>query len=490
MTAGTKIRNLMRLLDASDAPVWAIGPDGKLVYLSAATARWLGLEGEALLNRRAVAGSPVSDDPLDQLAATLSAPPGLRSRGTASLRVQPHRPLAAGQTHRPLAAGQAKPSSFPPQRIEPLDVRFVRIGSQESSFVFAIAGQFDDRTIHEEIANAAIVRAQLDAWRKEHASIATLATAGTSLAARRIRSRLHVAASLRTHLGFFGPPGSAAESIARQIHHTACPREPLVMVDGPLMDPELLDASIIPAVNRLTESPDALATAIVRDLDEMPVEAQRHLANLVERFTHRFRIIGLCSSDGVVLQDSAMGEYDLAPTLTTELPEPRRMIIADLIEKIGGLTISLVPLASRVEDIPLIATGIVDSRYAAGEGRAERVSRAAIDSLVSYPWPNNFAELDAALRHAIRSAPGDHIGAEHLPLAIRSYHPAAKPKTKPCIDLALDHLLEAYEIKLIERALESTGGNRAAAARVLGITRSRLIRRLDVAAKGGTSDDE
>ncbi|EMI16572.1 hydrogenase regulatory protein HydG, partial [Rhodopirellula maiorica SM1] len=255
MTAGTKIRNLMRLLDASDAPVWAIDPAGKLVYLSAATARWLGLDVEQLLQRRAVAGSPVSDDPLDLLAATLSPPPGLNHRGTASLRVQP--------------AGDAK------HRIDPIDVRFVRIGSGSSGLTIAIGGRFNDRVPDEEIADAANVRQQLDAWRKRHAAIATVATAGVSSSAKRMRARIQVAASVRTHLGFFAPAGSNCESIAQRVHQQSAQREPIAIVDGPLMDPELLDASIVPVVNQLANSADAKATVLVRGLDEMPLDAQR-----------------------------------------------------------------------------------------------------------------------------------------------------------------------------------------------------------------------
>ncbi|TWT81760.1 Transcriptional regulatory protein ZraR [Planctomycetes bacterium CA13] len=469
MTAGTKIRNLMRLFDASDAPVWAIGPDGKLVYLSAATAVWLGIDVETLLDRRAVAGSPVSDDPMDQLAATLSAPPGLLARGTASLRVQPHLPSKSG--------------SPAVHRIESLDVRFVRIGQNESTIVFAIGGDFDDRTTNEDLTDAALIRQQLDTWRKRHSSIATIATVGTSLASRRTRSRLQVAASVRSHLGFFGPTGSASESIARHIHHANADREPLVMVDGPLMDPELLDASIVSAINQLTDSPDALATVIVRELDDMPIDAQRHLVHLVDLFDDRFRVIGLCCDKPTILNEALIEERELPHKLSIETDAVPRQLISDLVEMVGALTITLEPLASRVKDIPLLASAILDARRAAGEGRAERIGRAAMDSLVVYPWPSNFDELDAAIRHAIRIAPGDSIGPEHLPLAIRSYHPHAKPQSEKVTTISLDKKLEAYEMKMIESALEATDGNRAAAARALGITRSRLIRRIEAELK-------
>ena len=125
MASGTKIRRLTRLLDDGEAPLWVIGSDGLLVYLSAACTAWLGVDGESLIDRRAIAGAPVSDQPLDRLAASLSPPLGFSRRGTASLKVQPP---AAGD-HRP----------------EPLEVRYVRVGEGDQHLTIGVGGRFDDR---------------------------------------------------------------------------------------------------------------------------------------------------------------------------------------------------------------------------------------------------------------------------------------------------------------------------------------------------------
>ncbi len=234
MAAGTKFRTLARLLDSSDTPLWVIGPAGQLVYLSGGVSTWLGIDAENLVDRRSVAGSPISDDPLDFVAASLSPPPGFSSRGTASLKIQP--PPLDGR------------------KIQPLNVRFVRIGQGAVALTMAIAGSFVDAEISTELRDAVAVRQRLDWWRKRHAAIATIATAGVSAAARRMRARLHVAGSTRTHIGFFGPPGSGGESIAARIHQLSAPGEPIVTVDGPLMDAELLDATVVPLINQLVNS--------------------------------------------------------------------------------------------------------------------------------------------------------------------------------------------------------------------------------------------
>ena len=159
--------------------------------------------------------------------------------------------------------------------------------------------------------------------------------------------------------------------------------------------------------------------------------------------------------------------------------ERARGLCSQLIDVISSLTIVSRPLAQRVDDIPLIATAMLDTRRAAGEGPAERINRAALDALVVYPWPHNYEELEHAIGHAIRTAPGNVIACEHLPLAIRSYQPGANLNRAKQTKISLDDAIQRYELRLITETLEMTDGNRAEAARRLGISRARLIRRLE-----------
>lgn len=458
MTIGTKIRVLGRLLDASHTPVWVIGPDGTLVYLSAAAIDWLGRDGELLVGRRSIAGATVSDDPIDRIAASLSPPPGFHDTGTASLRIQV-----------PTIDGIKCP---------PRDVRFVRVGDAPLSLTIAVAGTFADRAADPIWKDAAAMRQRLDAWRARHASITTTATAGTSTAAKRLRRRLQVAAATRTDIAFVSPPGSAAESIATRIHHLSAPGEPITVVDGSLMDPELLDAALMSLIGRLSDSSSAKATALVRSLDEMPMDAQARLSELHTTFGGRMRLIALCDRAATVASEHAGSEeFDSAFDLRETLP---RHVSQRLLETLSALHVTIEPLAQRVEDVPMLATAILDARRAAGEGVAERLSRAALDAMIIYPWPNNYDELDAAIRQAIRNCTSSSVAPEHLPLAIRSFRLGADPSSRRNQFAAnLDDAVAKFELRLIDEAVEAAGGNRAEAARRLGISRSRLLRKLD-----------
>jgi DNA-binding NtrC family response regulator len=149
-----------------------------------------------------------------------------------------------------------------------------------------------------------------------------------------------------------------------------------------------------------------------------------------------------------------------------------------LAAKLDVLSISIDSLASRVEDIALIASAMVDSRHAMGVGTAERLNRAALDQLVLYPWPSNLDELDSAMRHAVAACTGPAIAPEHLPLAIRSYRPGEPVVPIEPIEPDLDRAVERYELRLINAAIEAAAGNRSEAARKLGISRTRLLRKL------------
>jgi transcriptional regulator with AAA-type ATPase domain len=244
------------------------------------------------------------------------------------------------------------------------------------------------------------------------------------------------------------------------------------------MDPELLDAVLSPIIHPLTESPQSLATALVRGLDETPPEAQRRLVEIWQTFGGRLRMIGLCSRQPAVLFETDKAKSDAASSLIVDDISPEGISV-DLWEILTALTVTIEPLSERVEDLPLLAAAILDRRRALGEGTAERFSRAALDAFVIYPWPEDYQELEEAIRHAIRSSRSETIGIEQLPLAIRSYRPGSGSVAAKRLNISLDDALSRFELRMIQQALEATNGNRAEAARRLGISRARLLRRID-----------
>jgi DNA-binding NtrC family response regulator len=464
----TSIRPLSKLLEKAAVPFWVVDDAGQLVFVSAAVGDWLDVDPDSLVGRKCVAGASISEDPLDSLAASLAAPPGIRSRGTAALMIQPAVPVPHQQP-----PGGLVPHPQPPP---PRDTRFIRLGSGEHAGTLAVAGSFTDHAGDADVHRAVSLRQQLDGWRRHHDALASVALIGSSRLSERTRTQVQLCGSVRSHLVILSPPGSLAESIARTVHQRSAPGEAVAVIDGPLMDAELLDASLGTVLHYLTESETTPATAILQSIDETPIEAQQRLAEWIKRFGGRLRLIALASA----APRSAVDEGGTDDQLLYTEEDATIGIDASLADHLCGLLVRMYPISERVEDIPLLATALLDRRRAAGDGNADRFSRAALDALVLYPWPDNLRELDEAVRHAIRGCRGEAISPDQLPLAIRSYRPnQAPPVEQQTIDL--DRAVANFELDLIKQAVESSGGNRAEAARRLNISRARLLRKLESA---------
>ncbi len=116
----------------------------------------------------------------------------------------------------------------------------------------------------------------------------------------------------------------------------------------------------------------------------------------------------------------------------------------------------------------------------ANAGRLKQLggfAREAIDALVAYAWPGNIDELAAAVREAHEQAAGGEVATRHLPRRLHLASRAAEhgPRIEP---IDLEALLARIEKELIERALKRSKGNKSKAAKLLGLTRPRLYRRL------------
>jgi DNA-binding NtrC family response regulator len=98
--------------------------------------------------------------------------------------------------------------------------------------------------------------------------------------------------------------------------------------------------------------------------------------------------------------------------------------------------------------------------------------------LDAYAWPGNLDELARVVAEAHRRVEGPQVGAGDLPDRIRLAAEAAAYPPRPEETIVLDEFLAGVERELIRRALAQAKGNKAKAARLLGMTRPRLYRRL------------
>ncbi len=155
----------------------------------------------------------------------------------------------------------------------------------------------------------------------------------------------------------------------------------------------------------------------------------------------------------------------------------------DLFFRLSVVRLHMPPLRERREDIALIVAHFLK---VAAEENGKPYRELTADGLVAlerYPWPGNIRELRAAIERAVVMAGGPKITLRDLPPTVRE-GAAAAPTTIagvkiPAIGKAGGHLnLQETESRMIVRALEETGGNVTKAAKILGISRRTMHRRL------------
>jgi two-component system response regulator HydG len=140
----------------------------------------------------------------------------------------------------------------------------------------------------------------------------------------------------------------------------------------------------------------------------------------------------------------------------------------DLYFRLAVVPLDLPPLRERQEDIPSL-TELFVKRYAErNRKQIDKLSGEALTRLMAWHWPGNIRELENCIERAIILCPGEQIGIQDLPAALREFD--AESVAVPPAGTSLKEM----ERRLIIKTLEQTGGNRTRAAELLGITRQTL----------------
>ena len=145
----------------------------------------------------------------------------------------------------------------------------------------------------------------------------------------------------------------------------------------------------------------------------------------------------------------------------------------DLYYRIAGFSIDVPPLRARREDIPVLLGHFMD-RYA--EKGRRRFSGEVMSLLRGYPWPGNVRELINVVRQAMLVAGyKETVELGDLPVRVREYHSFYQARMKGG---GLRAARLSFEREYLRMALKENGGNRTKTARILGLSRQSLIRKI------------
>lgn len=440
---------LARLLDAVQRPIYAIDEDHRLIFCNRACLDWLGRSAGDLLGRPCVyqAGGELQD--ADAVVAGLCPPPSAWTHGETRAVVACTTP--DGRLLR--RGAQVVPLHNDKEQVAGLLV-LVQVGDMTEPEALAAAAADGEAAVWHE---------RLRHWRRQAVGRYRLdRLVGDSPAMYRVRAQVELAAASRASVLIVGPPGSGRQHIAGAIHYAAGEGAgQLVPLACSILGAELIDSTVVALATKSPREADAgHGTLLLNDVDQLPLNAQADLAAAISSPTFPLRVMATARQ---TLEDLVrQGKYR-----------------SDLAAVLGTLVIELPALAQRRADLPKLAQWFLEENNARGEKQVGGFSSEAMDRLDAYPWPGNLDELAAVVAEAHRHAEGTEIGVGDLPQRLHLAASAAAHPRRTETTIVLDEFLGRIEVELIRRALSQAKGNKSKAAKLLGMTRPRLYRRME-----------
>lgn len=315
-----------------------------------------------------------------------------------------------------------------------------------------------------------------------------------------------------------GETGVGKDLLAEALHLSS-PRggEPFVPINCAAIPHDLLEAELFGIGDRVATGVAGRegkfqqaqgGTLFLDEIGEMSAELQAKLLRVLQ--TNRIDPLG-AASVAIDVRLLAATNVDLACLMR------QGRLRADLFFRIAGATLEVPPLRQRRQDIPLLVERFVHRCAQEVSKPIRGLSVRALRGLVEHDWPGNVRELEHAVRRLVYTCPpGQAIESRMLTLPHRDGDPsetaapgaapavgprqagrwAAGPMPDPMSSLTEwpDLDLENLERRVVGEALRRTGGNQVQAAKLLGISRHRLRRRLhrwdlEIASSGGRSND-
>ncbi len=276
-----------------------------------------------------------------------------------------------------------------------------------------------------------------------------------------------------------GESGTGKELIANAIHYNSLrAKKPFIKVNCAALPKELIESELFGhtkgAFTGAHADKDGLiqhaesGSLLLDEIAEMPVELQPKLLRVLQE--RSYRKLGSEKTYPV--------DFRLI-TSTNRLPADAirdGLLRDDLFYRISTITIHVPPLRERSEDIQLLAEHFLKMYARKYQRSIGGISQSAYQRLFSHTWPGNVRELQNVLERAVLLAKSNKIEPVDLPFDNGSL--PEKNAAGANWDVPPNMTLEEIEKFVIERTLQRTGGNKQAAANLLGIYRPRLYSKI------------
>lgn len=276
----------------------------------------------------------------------------------------------------------------------------------------------------------------------------------------------------------------AAEALHRESHRK---NRPLVKVDCTAIPESLLESELFghrkgsftgadrDRMGRILQADGG--TLFLDEIGDIPPMMQLRLLRFLQEST--FYPVGQDTPLRVDVRVIAATNVDLKEKVRSGA------FREDLYFRLRVIDVILPPLRERGEDILLLTDHFIDKIAAKVGKQIGGISDQARQLLLAYPWPGNVRELEHVIERACVLCQGSTLGAEELPLEINAYQPPqpqleVAERIEPAVPAAVMSAAMASlsPAERILQALRKAGGNKAKAARLLGIDRTTLYRKI------------
>lgn len=296
---------------------------------------------------------------------------------------------------------------------------------------------------------------------------------GCSWEIEHVRKMINLLCSTRIPLLIFGETGVGKEVVARCLHASGpWADQPYVGIDCGALSMTMIESELFGhergAFTSASQARTGLlvaagaGTILLDEISNLPFEAQAKLLRVLEE--REIRAIGSNRMRSFEARVIATTNMDL--DRLTQLGQFRK----DIYYRLNAVTIEVPPLRARAEDIPLLANHFM-SQSESGEGRVRGISPQVLEHFVRYPWPGNVRELKNCIKRGLAIGSGPEIEVKDLPKKIAR---VSNEGLEPPSSLKLRDL----ERKAILDALQFTNGDRAKAAKLLGIGKTTIYRKI------------
>jgi transcriptional regulator with GAF, ATPase, and Fis domain len=269
-----------------------------------------------------------------------------------------------------------------------------------------------------------------------------------------------------------GETGTGKELIARAIHDVSPRRNgPLINVNCPAIPTDLAESDLFghergAFTGAISAQPGKFemahnGTIFLDEVADLPIAIQVKLLRVLQE--REIQRVGGRKVLKLNLRIIAATNRDLREAVATG------RFREDLYFRLTAVPVHVPPLRERLEDIPVLASYFLQRAATAYQKEIAGFAPEAMTALQLYHWPGNVRELQHVIERAALLCTGDRIIAEHL---------GDLAPTAPRSRSSLSTTLQAEKRRHVEAALAQTGGNQAAAARLLGMSRSNFGRLL------------